>query len=727
MNRSVLFLSVLLAFGFLFTLPGCGGDEKPNDGESEARGESTSSENPGGASTTAETGSEKPGHEGHNHESTELPPENSITGPRKPIAMAITPKRDNIAGRWLIRLVQIIESKEEQTPPQMGERSVMLVSITPGEGENAGSIHHLAGIEQPFVEPELVDVTASGDQVSFTGTNRDGDQLFDFSGSFVDGVVIGSIAYANGAVLPARLVPSDERTFARIPVFVPFDALPDFIRLQQQSLIPEQTMQFAKDHPASPLGRMAYLSLIQANLAQRRPVKEVEPIIEAALKEQSAWGERCVLQTRHQIMQFLNQSGYDANFSLQFLAELEKSPTPQDLGVDVETPNLTPMRHQISFRRAYEELQSKDPEVKKQGRIHCEELLKEIPYSAFILQELANDYRVAGELDKAISLYAEIRALPMQETLLQNAFINSPVKRISVSQRLDDLWKQAKREDDLDEYLTSIYDAKLLAFAGEPVETRPDGKGNRIVLAEMFTSTNSPESVAGDLVVSALEKTYPRSMFVALRYHQHAHAPDPLANQDGEARVYNFYRFRGAPLLVLNGEGAGTIRGAMNQTIDVHKRARNFVNEQLTEETEVTIELTAGRQEDSIHIQSQVTGTDSENENLRLRIVLAESDINYTGFNSIRKHDMVVRQFVGGYDGIAASEGTFKFEGTVDLAALRKKLTEYLVEFEKGQDQKFPSKPVDLKNLSVVAFVQDDVTRQVLQTKFVSLNPSASE
>ncbi|MBC8289700.1 MAG: hypothetical protein H8E37_05220 [Planctomycetes bacterium] len=726
MNRSVLSVFVLLFLGVLFAFPGCGGDEKPGNEGGETGGEATSGESPEGNSTTAETGSEKPGHEGHNHE-TELPLENSITGPRKPIAMARTPKRDRIAGRWLMRFVQIIENEEDQTAPQMGERPVMLISITPGEAETTGSILHLAGVEQPFLDPELIDVKAVGDQVLFTGTNREGDPLFDFSGSFVDGVVIGSIGYANGAVLPARLVPTDERTLARIPGFVPFAALPEFIRLQQQSLIPEQTMQFAKDHPASPLCRMAYLGLVQSHLGRKRPVKEVEAVIEAAVNEQWAWGERCVLQTRHQILQFLNQTGYDAEFSLKYLAELEKLPTPKDLGVDVETPNLTPIRQQIAFRRAYEELQSKDPAVKKQGRVHCEELLKEMPYNAFMLQELANDYRVAGDLEKAISLYAEIKALPMQETLLESAFANAPVKRISPSQRLNDLWKQAKREDDLDNYITSIYDAKLLGFAGEPVESRPDGKGNRVVLAEMFTSSNSPESVAGDLVISALEKTYPRTMFVALRYHQHAHAPDPLANQDGEARVYNYYRFPGAPLLVLNGENAGTIRGAMNQTIDVHKRAQKLVDERLAQETEVTVELSASQQEDSIHIQTQVNGADLENEHLRLRIVLAESNINYTGFNSVRKHDMVARLFVGGEGGVAAVDGMLKFEGTVDLAAARKNLTEYLTEFEKGQDQKFPSKPVDLKQLSVVAFVQDDTTRQVLQTSIVSLNPSAAE
>lgn len=726
MNRSILCHFVLLLFGVLFSLPGCGGDEKPDEGEGEASSELASGEDPGGTSTTSGTSSEKPGHEGHNHETTELPPENSLTGPRKPISMATTPKRDSIAGRWLIRLVQIINSKDEQTPPQMGERPVMLLSITPGEGDSSGTIVHLAGVEPPFVEPELIDVKASGDQVSFVGTNRDGDKMFDFTGSFVDGVVIGSIAYSNGSVLPARLIATDEWTFARIPGFVPFDALADFIQLQQ-ALVPEQTMQFAKDHPNSPLSRMAYLGLIQSHLSRKRPVKEVESAIKGALEEQSAWGERCVLQARHQIMQFLNQTAYDADYCLEFLAELENSPTPQDLGVDVETPNLTPMRQQISFRRAFGELQSKDPEVKKQGRAHCEELLKELPYSAFILEELANHYRLEGELDKAISLYAEIKALPMQETLLQGLYANAPVKRVFPTQRLNDLWKQAKRKDDLDEYLTSIYEDKLLAFAGEPVESRPDGKGNRVVLAEMYTSCNSPESVAGDLVVSALERTYPRSMFVALRFHQHVRAVDPLANQEGEARVYNYYRFRGAPLLVLNGESAGAIQGGMGQTIDLHQRARKLVNEQLTEETDVTIELSASQQEDSIHVQSQVNGADPENKNLRLRIVLAESDINYTGFNSVRKHDMVVRSFVGGESGTAPVDGMLRFEGTIDLAALRKKLTEYLVEFEKGQEQKFRSKPVDLKNLSVVAFVQDDVTRQVIQTKFVSLNPSAAE
>lgn len=724
MHRPVQSIAVLMFLALLFGFTGCGDDSAENptaDAEGEAKAGETSE--PGN-----QAGTENPGHENHNHGETEI--DEDVPGPPniKPLVMARTPERDSIGGRWLLRFVQIIESEDEQqAPPQIGERPVLLISINPGDGENKGSIVPLAGLEQPFVDPQLIDVKAVGREVAFTATDRNGNRTFDFIGTFRNGVVIGSLGYEQGAVVPARLIPTDEKTLARIPSFAPFPAMPEFIRLQQQSLIPEQTLQFAKDHPTSPLCRMAFLSLVQSNLGANRSVEDVESAIQATLEEQTAWGDRSVRQTRYQILQFLNQTGYRPEFSLKYLDELEKLPPLETGGVEVKYPELAPIRQQVAFRRAYEELQSSDEEVQKKGRAHCEELLKEMPYNVFVLLALADSYRLAGDVERAIDLYAEIKALPMQELLLMNAFASDPVKRILPSQRLKDLWKKSKRTGTLDEYVDSIYESRLLAFAGEPVTSRPDSAGNRVVLAELFTSSNSPESVAGDLVVSALEKTYPHTMFISLRYHQHSHAPDPLANQDGEARVYNFYRFPGAPLLVLNGEHAGTISGAMNQTSDLHDRLRKRIDEMLTEESEVTIALTANRQGDSIQVQAQVDGADLTSDNLRLRIVLAESEIDYSGLNKIRRHDMVARTLIGGDDGIAAADGMLKYEGQIDLAAVRKELTDYLTEFEDNQDQKFPAKPVELQKLHVVAFVQDNLTREVLQSAVVSLNAPASE
>ena len=58
---------------------------------------------------------------------------------------------------------------------------------------------------------------------------------------------------------------------------------------------------------------------------------------------------------------------------------------------------------------------------------------------------------------------------------------------------------------------------------------------------------------------------------------------------------------------------------------------------------------------------------------------------------------------------------------TETVADLRKKLEKYLDNFAK--DQPFPSKerPLELKKLRVIAFVQNDDTREILQTAQVEV------
>jgi len=59
-------------------------------------------------------------------------------------------------------------------------------------------------------------------------------------------------------------------------------------------------------------------------------------------------------------------------------------------------------------------------------------------------------------------------------------------------------------------------------------------------------------------------------------------------------------------------------------------------------------------------------------------------------------------------------DGRASFE--VKLDDIRKRLTDDLVRFERRQGMKFPEKPLDLKGLHVVGFVQDNLTKEVLQT-----------
>jgi len=727
MIRTGQFASVAFSLFLLATLPGCSDEQPAKDGPDVNA--ITGGKVKSGKSTDSTGTPQETGHEGHSHG-----PESSAGGGSsdsdapdpfdlKPIVMAKIPPRETLAGRWLLRLMQHIPAKEEGAGPQLGERPVMLLSVVPEAGDETGAVRTLATADQQFSGTTIAKSQATEGRVTFTSNNRDDAEAFNFEGIFVDGVVIGSLEFPNGTVLPARLVPTDEKTLARIEQFDPFDELPEFIKVQQSLVPAEDAKQFAKDHPTSPLARVGLLGIIESLMIRKSPTEDLKPMLEAALADQKRWGERCERQTRFQVLQMMEQTSYNPEFALSYIKDLEKLPRHETVG-EFEESMLNTLRQRIKFRAAYNALQSPEAETRKLGVQYAREVLQVLPYNVGMLLALADHLRKEGQPEAAIPLLAEIKALPMQELILRRAFASDPVQRMTPSQRLTELWTSTGRKDDMHDFCMSIYDKKLLSFRRDEktVEERPEGKGNLVVLAEVFTSSNSPDSVAADLVLSALQKDYSDTMFVALRYHQHSHAPDPLANDTAEGRCFNFYQFSGSPFFLLNGRAVGGIQGTMEHTEPLYRKIKKLIAAELSDETEITVGLSANRQAESVQIQAQVEGADLSNQNLRLRIALTESEIAYTGINGIHRHDMVVRTMPGGYQGVKAIDGVLKFDGTVNLTELKQELDSYLIKFEQTQGQPLPGKPLDLKNLHVVAFVQDDSTRKVLQTAVVPLN-----
>ena len=57
-------------------------------------------------------------------------------------------------------------------------------------------------------------------------------------------------------------------------------------------------------------------------------------------------------------------------------------------------------------------------------------------------------------------------------------------------------------------------------------------------------------------------------------------------------------------------------------------------------------------------------------------------------------------------------------------SALKKEIGDYLTAFEKGREYQFAAKPLELKRLHLVAFVQDDATHSVLQATVVEVTGS---
>jgi hypothetical protein len=76
---------------------------------------------------------------------------------------------------------------------------------------------------------------------------------------------------------------------------------------------------------------------------------------------------------------------------------------------------------------------------------------------------------------------------------------------------------------------------------------------------------------------------------------------------------------------------------------------------------------------------------------------------------------MVVRAMPGGPDGLPPKKGKLSYTGEVDLAKLKSQLAKHLAGIESRSGTEFSEKPLDLKSLHLVAFVQNDDTDEVLQ------------
>ena len=96
-------------------------------------------------------------------------------------------------------------------------------------------------------------------------------------------------------------------------------------------------------------------------------------------------------------------------------------------------------------------------------------------------------------------------------------------------------------------------------------------------------------------------------------------------------------------------------------------------------------------------------------------MALVEPQVPYKGKGGVPVQVSVVRALPSGEEDVVLKEKSLKKTFTVDLAELKKKWQDY---HKKVADKKpYPDKerPLDLKNLRVVAFVQNDETAEVLQ------------
>jgi hypothetical protein len=310
--------------------------------------------------------------------------------------------------------------------------------------------------------------------------------------------------------------------------------------------------------------------------------------------------------------------------------------------------------------------------------------------------------------------YAQValRHAQQAERLLDDK--DRPAVRKRTLEVLAKALEKVGKEDDAKEVQTRILKIDF-KIKPEPFTGRKS-KSDRAVLVELFTGAQCPPCVAADLAFDALGKTFKPSEAILLQYHLHIPDADPLANKDTLARQ-EFYDevIKGTPTLLLNGKTGPAAGGTKEEGPDTYDALTDAIAPLLEQPAKAKVTLTAAQKGTKIDIKAEVSDLAQPGDDVRLRLVLVEEEVAYTGANKLATHHHVVRDMPGGPKGIALPKKTGKQEVTVDLDEVRKKLDSYVTKF--GEKNKFHGKvpEIDLKKLSVVAFVQNDETHEVFQ------------
>jgi len=716
-------LSVCMLILTLSILSGCGKDNSTTTSSPASPGNetvTTDGQPNAGASETADAGGDAVAEA--LADSTRTLSDPIASAPSKPA----WPERDGLAGNWLLHVFHMVPPQEQNVPPQLGERPVVLLHFEPGKDDVEDSLEIVSAREEFEVASKL-NGSIDGDMVTAEGTREDGNRAFLFEGRQAEnGAVVGSIVFANGSAQSARLIPTNERTFVRIPKFVALPEAAEMMRLGTSPVLDEDTRLFVEKYPTSPIAGIAWKQLIQVTAQKDASGEQLTKLVDEYCQQQGTWTERLERIAMVQTFVIMGAGGAYPDWCLARADEVKAA-----INEDPELASLKTQVKQVTlecrFRQTLDLFDSETEEDKQRAETQALELLEERPHEPSLILALADRARKDGNTDRAIELYAELVALPMQERILQQRYSQSAVQKILPTERLSQLWKDKHGSTEgLDDFIQKSYDENLLDFVTETFDERPADSGTHTVLLELFTGARSPMCITADTALAGLDRTYPASMVVALRYHLHVPQHDPLTNEDNEARFFNYYRAAGTPSLFLDGTPVGGIVGTVSDAPARYNDLRNMLAEQYSKDTGISIALSATRTDDTIEISANVDGADLSNDQLRLRIVLAENDVPFRSLTGIRTHPMVARKMIGGDRGISPADGKLSWQGTVNMTEVRDALHAYLTNYEQNFGLEFTSMPLDLESLSLIAFLQDDATRKVLETQVVPVQPASA-
>lgn len=265
----------------------------------------------------------------------------------------------------------------------------------------------------------------------------------------------------------------------------------------------------------------------------------------------------------------------------------------------------------------------------------------------------------------------------------------------------------------LDGLLDAEFEKHAIPFKLEAPKRRKRNS-ERVALVELFTGAQCPPCVAADIAIDAVLKSYPSSEVAVLQYHLHIPGPDPLTNADCEARS-TYYRLEGTPGVYLDGKETDPLGGGRDNGKRSFETLSKRIDAELKKNAAARLKLDVKRDGDTISLAAEVDDLAKSGDRVRLRLALVEDVVHYPARNRQRLHHHVVRAFAGGPKGFALLDNSAKKKTTINLADLKKDLSAYLDKSAKMQEFPDDKRPLNMRRLKVIAFVQDDGSKAVLQ------------
>ncbi|HKR59076.1 MAG TPA: hypothetical protein VJS64_05030 [Pyrinomonadaceae bacterium] len=292
-------------------------------------------------------------------------------------------------------------------------------------------------------------------------------------------------------------------------------------------------------------------------------------------------------------------------------------------------------------------------------------------------------------------------------------------RQLEIAYRLSNHGTLSGLEEMLDTKYRLLMPNPITVEIYKPTPSRSD----RVVLAEVFTGAGCVPCVGADLAFEAAMERYSNKNIVLLMYHLHRPLPDPMVNPAALLRA-RFYGVEMTPSFAIDGEmdrRGGAIREKARLIYD---RIEPVIDKRLETLRDAEIKLEAELEGTVVKVRATVDNLRTNSDNIKLRVALVENELRYSGENLVRIHPMVVRSLSGAL--ALKSSSTTTVEYLFNLEKVSAEMKAYLDDYEINGDYgpitfKEKKYQIDRKNLSVVAFVQDEKDKKVLQASLVQI------